>query len=77
MISAHIFTTDETASFIAFAHQLQVESELVHTNLVNNNLSLAQQHAIKAASLLTSTLIMMGITEDNQRIANDSYNNNK
>jgi hypothetical protein len=70
-LSAHIFTTDETASFIAFADQLQVESELVHTNLVNNNLSLAQQHAIKAASLLTPTLTMMGITEDNQRIAND------
>lgn len=70
-LSAHIFATDETASFIAFADQLQVESELVQTNLVNNNLSLAQQHAIKAASLLTSTLIMMGITEDNQRIAND------
>ena len=49
----------------------ELESELVQTNLVNNNLSLAQQHAIKAASLLTSTLIMMGITEDNQRIAND------
>ena len=47
-LSAHIFTTDETASFIAFADQLQVESELVQTNLVNNNLSLAQQHAIKA-----------------------------
>lgn len=70
-ISAHIFTTNETASFMAFSDQLQVESELVHTNLVNNNLSLAQQHAIKAASLLTPTLTMMGITEDNQRIAND------
>jgi hypothetical protein len=70
-ISAHIFTTDETASFIAFADQLQVESELVQTNLVNNNLSLAQQHAIKAASLLTPTLILIEITEDNQRIADD------
>jgi hypothetical protein len=70
-ISAHIFTTDETASFIAFADQLQVELELVQTNLVNNNLSLAQQHAIKAASLLTPTLILIEITEDNQRIADD------
>jgi hypothetical protein len=67
---AHIFTTDETASFIAFADQLRVESELVQTNLVNNNLSLAQKHADKAVSLLTPT-ISIEIAEENQRIAED------
>jgi hypothetical protein len=69
-VYAHIFTTDETASFVAFANQLQVESELVQTNLVNNNLSLAQKHADKAASLLTP-IILIEIAEENQRIADD------
>jgi hypothetical protein len=69
-VIAHIFTTDETASFVAFADQLQVESELVQTNLVNNNLSLAQKHANKAASLLTPT-ILIEIAEENEKIADD------
>ena len=43
-----MFTTDETASFLAFADQLQVESELVQKNLASNNLSLAQKHANKS-----------------------------
>jgi cell fate (sporulation/competence/biofilm development) regulator YmcA (YheA/YmcA/DUF963 family) len=69
-VSAHIFTTDETASFVAIADQLQVESELVQTNLVNNNLSLAQKHANKAASLLTP-IILIEIAEENQRTSDD------
>src|ERR687892_1540193 len=72
-VSAHIFTTDETASFVAFADQLQVESELVQTNIVNNNLLLAQKHANKAASLLTPSIIVE-IAEKNQKIANDLVN---
>jgi hypothetical protein len=64
-VFAHIFTPDETASFVAFADQLQIESELVQTNLVNNNLSLAQKHANKAASLLTP-IILIEIAEENQ-----------
>lgn len=66
----HIFNTDETASFVAFTDQLQVESELVQTNLANNNLSLAQKHANKAASLLTPN-VMIEIAEENQKIADD------
>ena len=69
-VYAHIFTTDETASFVAFADQLQVESELVQTNIVNNNLLLAQKHANKAASLLTPSIIVE-IAEKNQKIADD------
>jgi hypothetical protein len=69
-VSAHIFTTDETASFVALADQLQVESELVQTNLVNNNLSFAQQHANMAASLLTPT-VLIEIAEENQRTSDD------
>ncbi|HZA63536.1 MAG TPA: hypothetical protein VE573_11735 [Nitrososphaeraceae archaeon] len=67
---AHIFTTDETASFLAFADQLQVESELVQTNLINKNLSLAQNHANKAAALLTPGIIVE-IAEANQKVADD------
>ena len=69
-VYAHMFTTDETASFLAFADQLQVESKLVQTNLVNNNLSLAQNHANKAASLLTPSVVIE-IEEQNQKIADD------
>ena len=70
-VYAHIFTTDETASFLSFADQLQVESELVQTNLINNNLSLAQKHANKAASLLSPSIIVE-IAEKNQKVADDS-----
>jgi cell fate (sporulation/competence/biofilm development) regulator YmcA (YheA/YmcA/DUF963 family) len=69
-VSAHIFTPDETASFVAFADQLRIESELVQTNLLNNNLSLAQKHANKAASLLTP-IISIEIAEENQRASDD------
>ena len=69
-VYAHMFSTDETASFLAFADQLQVESGLVKTNLANNNLSLAQKHANKAASLLTPSIIVE-IAEKNQKVSDD------
>lgn len=69
-VYAHIFTTDDTASFLSFVDQLQVESELVQTNLINNNLSLAQKHANKAASLLSPSIIVE-IAEKNQKVADD------
>jgi hypothetical protein len=43
---------------------------LVQTNLVNNNLSLAQKHANKAASLLSPSIIVE-IAEKNQKVADD------
>ncbi len=64
------FGRDETASFLAFADQLQVESELVKTNLANDDLLLAQKHANKAAALLTPSIIVE-ISEENLRIADD------
>jgi hypothetical protein len=67
-IYAHIFSTDETASFLAITDQVQIESELVQTNLANNNLSLAQNHANKAAALLTPAIITE-ISEANEGIA--------
>jgi hypothetical protein len=69
-VYAHMFSTDETASFLAFADQLKVESGLVQTNLANNNLSLAQKHANKAASLLTPSIIVE-IAEKNQKVSDD------
>ena len=67
-IYAHIFSTDETASFVAITDQIQVESQLVKTNLANNNLSLAQNHANKAASLLTPDIVSE-VAEANEGIA--------
>ena len=69
-IYGHNFSPDESASFIAFTYQLQVESELVKLNLLTNNISLAQDHANKAVSLLTPT-ILGEIVEKDPGIAND------
>ena len=66
----HLYTPNETATFVGILDQVQAELELVLTNLENNNLSLAQSHAIKAASLLTPK-IMIEITEDNPRLTDD------
>jgi hypothetical protein len=66
----HNFTPNESASFLAFVEQLQTESELVQMNLVNNNISLARQHANNAAVLLSPN-ITREIAEQNQRVAND------
>jgi hypothetical protein len=67
-IYAHIFSTNEIASFLAIMDQVQVESDLVKTNLANNNLSLAQNHANKAASLLTPDIVSE-VAEANEEIA--------
>jgi hypothetical protein len=66
----HTFSPNESASFLSFVDQIQVESELVQTNLANDSTSLAQEHAKKAGSLLTSN-IMAEIAEENQRVANE------
>ena len=67
---AHNFTPNESAYFLAFAEQLKVESELVQTNLANNNISLVEEHAEKAAMLLTPN-ITREIAEENRRIADE------
>ncbi|HZB17372.1 MAG TPA: hypothetical protein VE445_09420, partial [Nitrososphaeraceae archaeon] len=38
----HTFSPNESASFLAFVDQIQIESELVQTNLANGSTSLAQ-----------------------------------
>lgn len=72
-IYAHLFTPNETATFVSIVYQLQAELELVSMNLVNNNLSLAQNHASKASSLLTQR-ILAEIAEDNPKLASDLGN---
>ena len=69
-VYGHLFTSNETATFVGIVDQVQSELELVVTNLENNNVPLAQSHAIKAASLLTPK-IMFEITEDNPRLTSD------
>jgi hypothetical protein len=72
-IFAHQFTPNETATFVSTVYQLQTELELVPTNLANNNLSLAQNHASKASTLLTPR-ILAEIAEDNPKLASDLGN---
>ena len=72
-IFAHQFTPNQTATFVSTVYQLQVELELVSTNLANNNLSLAQNHAGKASILLTQR-ILAEIAEDNPKLASDLNN---
>jgi hypothetical protein len=66
----HTFSPNESASFLSFVDQIQVESELVRTNLANDSTSLVQEHAKKAGSLLTSN-ITAEIAEENKRVANE------
>jgi hypothetical protein len=70
---AHLFSPNETATFVSTIYQLQTELELVPTNLASNNVSLAQNHANKAASLLTQS-ILVEIAEDNPKLADDLSN---
>jgi hypothetical protein len=69
-VYGHTFSPNESASFLSFVDQIQVESELVQINLANGSTSLAQEHAKKAGSLLTSN-ITTEIAEENQRVANE------
>lgn len=67
---AHLFTPDETANFVGIVDQIQTKLELVSANLADSNVSLIQNHANKAASLLTQR-ILAEIAEDNPRLADD------
>ena len=73
----HNFTPNESASFLSFVDQLQIESELVQTNLANNNTALAQEHATRAMELLKTKDPVNNVTwteeiaENNQRVADD------
>jgi DNA-directed RNA polymerase subunit F len=70
---AHLFTPDETANFVGIIDQIQAELELVSANLADSNVSFTQNHANKAASLLTPK-ILAEIAEDNPRLTDDLRN---
>lgn len=66
----HNFTPNNYASFIASVDQFQTEADLIHTNLVNNNISLAQKHADEAVSIFYWDL-MVEIAERDKQISDD------
>ena len=72
-IYAHLFSPNETATFVSVVYQLQSELQLVLENLASNNVSLAHEHANKAASLVTQR-ILVEIAEDNPKLAGDLRN---
>ena len=70
LVYGHLFTPNETATFVGIVDQVQAEMELIVANIENNDVTLAQSHAIKASSFLTPK-IMIEITEDNPRLTDD------
>jgi hypothetical protein len=66
----HSFTPDDHALFIASIDQFNAESKLVQAIIANNNLTLAQGHADKAANLYFQNL-MFEIAEKDQKAAED------
>ena len=69
-VFGHNFTPNSKALFVASLDQFQTESNLVNTNLVNNNLTLAQNHADKAANIFYWDL-MVKITDRDKKIRDD------
>ncbi|MGH9983125.1 MAG: hypothetical protein ACRD8W_04120 [Nitrososphaeraceae archaeon] len=69
-VSAHNFSTNESVAFLAMTDALKAEVQLVQQNLVNNNMSLASDHANKALVLITDDL-NKEIAERNQRLSDD------
>ena len=69
-VFGHNFAPNSNALFMASLDQFQTESNLVNTNLVNNNLSLAQDHADKAVSIFTWDLLVK-ITDRDKKIRDD------
>ncbi|HEY9492007.1 MAG TPA: hypothetical protein VIP56_08475, partial [Nitrososphaeraceae archaeon] len=65
----HLFTRDQTGTFVSIIDQVQTELELVAANLVNNNVSLAENHASKASSLLPRVIGEIG--EDNPQLVGE------
>lgn len=69
-VSAHNLSTNESAAFLAMTDALKAEVQLVQQNLVNNNMSLASDHANKALVLIADD-VNKEIAERNQRLSDD------
>jgi len=68
-VYGHLFTRDQTGTFVSIIDQVQTELKLVAANLVNNNVSLAENHATKASSLLPRVIGEIG--EDNPQLVGE------
>jgi len=68
-VYGHLFTRDQTGTFVSIIDQVQTELELVAANLANNNVSLAENHATKASSLLPRVIGEIG--EDNPQLVGE------
>ncbi len=66
----HNFTPNDYASFVSYVDQFQTEANLVNVNLVNNNLSLAQEHANEAFSIFYWDL-MIEIAEQDRKTSDE------
>jgi len=69
----HNFSSNESAIFLALINEIKAQAQLVQENLLNNNISLANEHATKASTLVTDT-VNNEISERNQRLADDLEN---
>lgn len=65
----HLFTRDQTGTFVSIVDQVQTELDLVAANFDKNNISLAEDHANKASSLLPK--IIGGIGEDSPQLVGE------
>jgi hypothetical protein len=60
----HNFPPNNYASFLSSLDQFQTESNLVQSNLLNNNITLAQKHADEAVSIFYWDLLVEIIKQD-------------
>lgn len=70
IVYGHNFTPNDYASFVSYVDQFQTEANLVNVNLVNNNLSLAQEHANEAFSIFYWDL-MIEIAEQDRKTSDE------
>ncbi|MDN5847312.1 MAG: hypothetical protein L0H53_13680 [Candidatus Nitrosocosmicus sp.] len=66
----HNFAPNDYASFVSNVDQFETEAHLVKTNLANDNLSLAQEHANEAFSIFYWDL-MVEIAEQDKKISDE------
>lgn len=70
---AHNFSSNESAMFLALVETIKSEAQLVQENLLNDNVSRANEHATKALALLTDP-VSNEIAERNERLAEELNN---
>ncbi|WP_458745777.1 hypothetical protein [Candidatus Nitrosocosmicus sp. T] len=69
-VYGHNFPPNNYASFVASLDQFQIESNLVQSNLLNHNITLAQKHADEAVSIFYWDLLVEIVKHD-KKIGDD------